>query len=417
MSLKDIKISHSYISYGSNNIATALLNPALKQAKIYKRSVGFFSSGALIVLLEGISNLVRNGGHLLLIASPQLSEVDIQTISKAYDLRHKEIEGRFSIEFMKALEDLEDDHLKILLELISKNYMDIKIAVTKRNGIYHDKLGIITDPEGNSIAFYGSSNESYKAYCENYEKIRVARSWIKGEIESVRDEENEFDNLWNNANPFVDVFEYTECAKRHLIECISNRKTEKKENGQIQLRDYQEEAIQAWINNNYHGFYVMATGTGKTWTAIYSAKELLEKKDAIMVVCAPYKHLIKQWAEDIVKVFPCAKIIMVSSENSEWETQLTQSIIRKKYDKKVQIIVVSTITSFYLKRFITALMKSDDEKLLIVDEAHRFTKRPDVLNRMFHYMLGLSATPFSGKSMAKGTDLMDFFGGRCLIYL
>ena len=412
MSLRDIDIHHSYISYGDNGIASALLNPALKQARIYKRSVGFFSSGVLTVLLDGISALVRNNGQIYLIASPQLSEGDIQTINTAYDLRQKKIEGKFTEEFMTALDNLEEDHLKMLLELVSKGYMDIKIAVTKKNGIYHDKLGIITDMEGNSIAFYGSSNASYKAYCENYEKIRVVRSWISGEQDSVADEISEFNNLWNNANPFVDVFEYTECAKKKIFEYVSQRKSEKERSGPIVLRDYQEDAIQAWINNNYHGFYVMATGTGKTWTAIYSAKELLEKKDVVMVVCAPYKHLIKQWAEDIIKVFPEAKLIMVSSENLSWESQLTQAIIKKKYTRDTQIIVISTISSFYLKRFITTLMKSTDEKLLIVDEAHRFTKRSEMMNRMFHYMLGLSATPFSGKTMTKGKELMDFFGGQ-----
>lgn len=412
MSLKDVDIHHSYISYGDNGIASALLNPALKQARIYKRSVGFFSSGVLTVLLDGISALVRNNGQIYLIASPQLSEGDIQTINIAYDLRQKKIEGKFTEEFMAALDNLEEDHLKMLLELVSKGYMDIKIAVTKKNGIYHDKLGLITDMEGNSIAFYGSSNASYNAYCENYEKIRVVRSWISGEQDSVADEISEFNNLWNNANPFVDVFEYTECAKKKLFEYVSQRKSEKERFGPIVLRDYQEDAIQAWINNNYHGFYVMATGTGKTWTAIYSAKELLEKRDVVMVVCAPYKHLIKQWAEDIIKVFPEAKLIMVSSENLRWESQLTQAIIKKKYTRDTQIIVISTISSFYLKRFITTLMKSTDEKLLIVDEAHRFTKRSEMMNRMFHYMLGLSATPFSGKTMTKGKELMDFFGGQ-----
>ncbi len=412
MSLRDVNIKHSYISYGDEGIATALIVPALKNAKTYKRSVGFFSSGALKVIIEGISSLVRNKGNIFLIASPQLTPEDVSTISVGYDLRQKALESIFTVEFQNALEELDDDHLKILLELVSRGFMDIKIAITKKNGMYHDKLGVITDSEGNSIAFYGSANASYNGYCENYEKVRVSRSWIDGENESVQEEIEEFDNLWNNANPFVDVFDYTDCAKRNLLETTAHRSAGGKKKNQIQLRDYQEKAIKAWVDNNYHGFFVMATGTGKTWTAIYSAKKLMEQKDAIMVVCAPYKHLIKQWAEDLIKVFPEAKIILVSSENPEWETQLNKAIIQKKYDKDKKIIVVSTITSFYLKRFITTLLKSPDEKLLIVDEAHRFTKHAEVLKRYFHYMLGLSATPFSGKSTAKGKELMDFFGGQ-----
>lgn len=415
MTLKDISIKHSYISYGEESIAKALINPALSTAKVYKRSVGFFSSGSLSVLLEGIIALVRNNGKICLIASPKLSEEDIQTIKNGYSIRKKLLEEFFSRDFDTAIEELDDARLKMLLELVSKNYMDIKIAITKGSGIYHDKLGIIEDFAGNAIAFYGSANASYMGYCENYEKVRVSRNWIEGEKECVDDEQKEFENLWNNANPFVDVYEYTECARRNLLKTISHREghnNDKKDKSGIQLRDYQIDAINAWVNNGYHGFYVMATGTGKTWTAIYSAKALMENKQAMLVICAPYKHLVRQWAEDIVKVFPDAKTVMVSSENPTWEQDLTNSIVKQKYHKGTQIIVISTITSFYLKRFITTINKSNQDKLLIVDEAHRFTKHPDVLNRLFRYTLGLSATPFSGKSMQKGKELMDFFGGQ-----
>ena len=198
------------------------------------------------------------------------------------------------------------------------------------------------------------------------------------------------------------------------MQILANRQAESeaKPNDPIVLRDYQEEAIAAWVANGYHGFYVMATGTGKTWTAIYSAKKLLETKAAMIVICAPYKHLIRQWAEDVEKVFPDAKLIMVSSANPTWAQQLTQEIIRKRYNPGNQIIVISTIASFQMERFMKTILKSDDEKLLIVDEAHRFTDRPESLKKVFPYMLGLSATPFSGSSAQRGLELMAFFGGQ-----
>ena len=132
----------------------------------------------------------------------------------------------------------------------------------------------------------------------------------------------------------------------------------------------------------------------------------------MVVICAPYKHLVRQWADDVIKAFPDAKIVMVSSENAKWESQLSDLIIRKKYQKDLQIIVISTIASFKMQRFNKALGYSREQKLLIVDEAHRFTERPDVLHKQFQYMLGLSATPFSGSSAQKGQELMKFFGGQ-----
>ena len=105
----------------------------------------------------------------------------------------------------------------------------------------------------------------------------------------------------------------------------------------------------------------MATGTGKTWTAIYSAKKLLESHAAMIVICAPYKHLVRQWADDVAKAFPQAHLIMVSSENPAWEQQISQEIIRKQYSKDNQIIVISTIASFKMPRFMATINKSKDE--------------------------------------------------------
>lgn len=411
MNYKDINISHSYISRGDNNISDSFLNPILKCTKEYKRSVGFFSSGVFDTIMDGIVALVRNGGKMKLIASPKLSEEDVQAISIGYEQRQKLITEAFTRNFMEEIEELSDLRLQMLCDLIRKEVLDIKIAVTNGEGVYHDKLGILKDFDNNVIAFYGSSNSSYSGYRGNYEKIRVSKSWDLGFEEIVLDEEKEFDELWNNTNEFVKVYEYTKTAQEQLLNVIKKRSNATHKEI-IKLRDYQEQAIAAWVKNNYHGFYVMATGTGKTWTAIYSAKELVKKHPCMIAICAPYKHLVKQWAEDVQSAFPKAKIILVSSENPEWDQQIANEIIRSKYNSDVQIIVISTIASFKMKRFTNAILKYDGDRLLIVDEAHRFTFRPEVLHKIFKYMLGLSATPFSGTSATKGSELMKFFGGK-----
>ena len=414
MSFKDLDIKISYISCGDENIAKSFLVPALKETKLYQRSVGFFSSGVFEPIIDGIVTLARNSGKIQLIASPKLSSGDVAAINEGYRQRDEVLESTFSNDFIDAISGLNDDQLKLLATLISHEVLDIKIAVTKTLGDYHDKLGILEDFDGNILVFYGSSNSSLNGYQDNYEKIRVVKSWDESQRSSIEDEKKEFDSLWNDTNPFVCVYDYKESAKKHIIQVITERE-KAKENGQVEpveLRDYQEDAIAAWVNNNYRGFYVMATGTGKTWTAIYSAKKLIEDNPSMIVICAPYKHLIRQWYDDIEKVFPDAKIIMVSSENPSWETQIKQEIIRGRYKLGHQIILISTIKSFNQERFNDAINKSMEEKLLIVDEAHRFTKRTPEIQQQFKYMLGLSATPYSGSSAKKGLELMKFFGGQ-----
>lgn len=413
MNYKDMDIKRSYISCGEDGIADALIVPALKCTNHYCRSVGYFSSGVFDTIMDGIPTFVRNGGDIKMIASPKLNDEDIEAINLGYEEKERIIGNAFSRGFLEEVENFDDSRLALLAELIARGVLDIKIAVTNTLGDYHDKLGILEDFDGNKVVFYGSANSSKNGYRDNYDKIRVVKSWIDGQKDSVDDEVEEFDSLWDGTNKFVDVYEYKESARKHLLQVMERRSNSHKQgNTGIKLRDYQEEAIKAWVNNDYHGFYVMATGTGKTWTAIYSAKRLLEEHSATIVICAPYKHLVKQWAEDVRKTFPDAVLIMVSSENPSWDQKISQAIINKRYNKNVQIIIISTIVSFNMDRFSNVISKDSSDKLLIVDEAHRFTKRSEELKIDYKYMLGLSATPYSGRNAASGKELMKYFGGQ-----
>lgn len=410
MNFREMNIKHSYISKGDDNIADTFLNPILAYTKEYKRSVGFFSSGVFATVMPGIIRLARNQGSIKLIASPKLSNDDVYAISLGYEQRQKYVIGSFNEDFEREIEELDDEKLCLLCDLIRKNILDIKIAVTEQCGIYHDKLGILQDFDNNKLVFYGSPNSSYGGYRSNYEKIRISKGWEIGSKEIVDEEIQEFDSLWNNTNKFVEVYDYQKIAEKKLIEIIYKRTNKSKQN-EIVLRDYQKQAIQAWISNNYRGFFVMATGTGKTWTAIFSAKELVKKQPALILICAPYKHLVKQWSEDVIIAFPTADIIMVSSENSKWGIQVTNAIVKAKYDNTSQVIIISTIASFKNK-LVNLITRYSGNRLLIVDEAHRFTNHPEALKKIFPYMLGLSATPFSGTSATKGSELMKFFGGQ-----
>ena len=411
MNLQKLTLHKSYVSYGDDTIPESLIKPCLKVAKRYRRSAGFFSSSVINIVLDGIVSLVRNGGKIQLITSQRLSEGDIEAIKIGYSKRHDIIENSFLLTFEEELEKLDDSNLSILAELIASGVMDVKVAVTKGLGIYHDKFGVIEDSQENKVAFFGSSNSTEFGYTQNYEKVRVARSWIDNESSTVEDEVQEFNSLWDGTNSFVDIYDFKDAINKSVLQIIAKRDANKSKKT-IVLRNYQEEAISAWTANGYKGFFVMATGTGKTWTAIYAADALQQHEKTIIVICAPYKHLIQQWYEDIKKVFVDARIIKVSSENPAWEQEIREEIIRSKHYPENQIVIISTIMSFGKDRFESVLSTSTSKRLLIVDEAHRFTTRPDWLLEKYDYLLGLSATPFTGVNTAIGDEFMAWFGGR-----
>ena len=112
MSFKEVDLKISYKSIGEESLSE-IINPILTQTKIYKRSVGFFSSSALNFISEGILDMANKGGKIFLATSPKLSADDVDAIKMGYDRKQKYYE-KFVDEFKTALEELDDQNLKIL---------------------------------------------------------------------------------------------------------------------------------------------------------------------------------------------------------------------------------------------------------------------------------------------------------------
>ena len=409
MNFKDFPISISYRNIGEEAFS-GIINPLLSCSKLYRRSVGFFNSSALKFIDEGILNLARSGGSIELATSPKLSENDIEAIKNGYNARTI-IESRLLVEIENSVNAVDDIYAKRLYQLIKEGIMDIKI-VMKQGGMYHDKLAVLTDCDDNVIAFVGSNNESSGGYNDNYEKIRVYRSWV--ENERVIDEIDEFESIWNKSNGLLTVYDFTEAYKKQVLETLDYHIKSNNNNKVFKLRDYQEDARDAWVANGYKGFFEMATGTGKTLTALYSIMELVTKKPVFTVILAPYKHLVNQWVDEIKEHFNNVDVITVYGEEKNPDEKIYASYLRAKKEYR-PVIAVSTIKSFFLDRYQYLYSKIDFEKLLIVDEAHNFINRlsPE-LDIDFKYKLGLSATPVFGKDVEKTKELLEWFGGRVI---
>lgn len=409
MNFKDIPLDISYKSVGEEAFYD-VLKPLLKCAKTYKRSVGFFSSSALSFIGEGIIELAKNGGHIYLATSPKLNDEDIKAIENGYLLRDV-LEKRFIEEFNYALTEISDENAKTLSMLIKDDILDVKI-VRKDNGMYHDKLALLEDFDGNSVVCVGSNNESGNGYNFNYEKVRIYKSWTDLEGR-VKDETDEFNNIWNSNNQYLEVYDFMDAVANSVIQRVehtgpfeSNKKSDA-----YKMRPYQDEARENWINNGHKGFFVMATGTGKTVTALYSIQDLLKENKIFTVIAVPYKHLVNQWYEDVVKFFPNADVYMVHGDIHDAETKIFASYMKATKEYK-PIIVITTIVSFFLERYEKLYNRVAFDKLLIVDEAHNFiNKISDELSKKYPYKLGLSATPVFGQDAEKTKRLLDWFGG------
>ena len=165
MGLRDIHMKISYRSKGHDNVLETFIIPAFKESKIYKRSVGFFSSSVFELTAEGVREFVDNGGEMQLICSPELSEEDLEAINLGYKLKEAVTQELFFEDLEEVLEKMTDENLIFLADIIKRDILNIKIVdVSDEFGIYHDKVGIFIDADGERVLFVGSPNESKNAY-------------------------------------------------------------------------------------------------------------------------------------------------------------------------------------------------------------------------------------------------------------
>lgn len=408
MNFRDIALDISYKSVGEESFSQ-ILNPLLSCTKNYKRSVGYFSSSALDFIGDGILELARRGGKIMLATSPQLSADDIFAIQSGYKAREI-VERCFLSEVQSALNDISDANAKMLYMLVKEGIVDIKI-VTRQNGIYHDKLALLEDFDGNIIACVGSNNETGSGYNYNYEKIRVYKSWNDYEGR-IADESKEFESIWSNDNSDLVVYDFMSAFENEVLCRYEKKGIYKNDTSKYKMRPYQIEAKDKWNENEHRGFFVMATGTGKTITSLYSIKEFVLNNKIFTVIAVPYKHLVSQWAEDVKEFFPDAAIHVVHGEIKNAETQIYASYLQALKNYR-PIIVITTIKSFLLERYVNLYDKIDFDRLLIVDEAHNFANQiSDDLSIKYPYKLGLSATPVFGTDEEKTNRLLSWFGGQ-----
>lgn len=451
--LNDHNVKTEYRSL-IDNVVQDFYVPLLHDAVSYKRAVGFFSSTSLIEISKGIAEMARHGGKIQIVASPYLSEEDIDAIKKGYADRDEIIETAL-------LNQLSDEHtdyysmerLNLLANLIANGILDIRIAYTEgKNGIgmYHEKMGLIEDANGNKVAFSGSMNESATAMSINYETIDVFRSWIsETEKERVTLKENAFYSIWNDCEPNIHVMEFPKISQALIdkykrtepnFDIDNDQFNQKKRISKndcsdmtlenpvgariprsISLHDYQKDAITTWVGENYRGIFDMATGTGKTFTglgAIAKLSEDLNDELAVIIVC-PYQHLVEQWVEDIVNFNIDPIIGYSSSAQKDWKKRLAKAVRDQKLrrDKRFFCFICTnaTFTNAYVQEQITKIRSS---VLLVVDEAHNFGARSlsRFLDDRFTYRLALSATLERHRDEEGTAALYNFFGKKCIEY-
>ena len=437
----ELNLKSSYET-GQDDLVEEFYVPVLRCAKSYDRIAGFFTSSSLAIAAKGMAGFINNHGIMRLIACPKLDEKDIEILELVNTDPEFFLNEKYQNMFADLEDSLQEQHISALGWMIANGYLEIKLAVVKeygkfctgdeidQSGIFHQKVGILTDFEGNKISFSGSINETASGWLYNVEEFKVFSSWNEERKYLLKDEQK-FQQFWTNQRNNVQTYNLPESVRKKLIEksksfykeykMLDNYKkySEKKKelDNCLGLFFYQKDAIKKWIGNNYRLLFQMATGTGKTRTALGCMAELLLcKSKLIVIVACPQSNLSLQWKSEIENIpfhFELSEVI--DGTNKKWRSTLQEVVLRIATGFYDTAVIFTTHITGAKKDFTNIIDQSspDINYLFIGDEAHGLgspTCKSALLER-YNYRIGLSATP-SRWFDESGTKILDEYFGR-----
>ena len=390
MSLRDIQYQEDYRS-GYDNILRDFFRPSLCEAQLYWRAVGYFSSSALEAFGAPLGDFIRNGGHIRLVTSVELSEADLRAIENGA-VQEEVCAQRIDQIIENDFADGVSDGVARLARLLEMGRLEIRIAVPRTgSGIYHEKIGLFIDGD-DFVAFAGSSNESRTAFEKNRECLDVYPSWSspsRAERKRIH-----FEALWDRTDEGVAVYSFPEATQKKLLRICGEWEAAQKQRPEQHTNKWrhQDEAVETFLAAE-RGVLKMATGTGKTRTALKIFEALFARQHIdTVIVSADGNDLLDQWYRALldtrktigrdVHIFKHYGGVM---ERQDFALDPGNAILLASREPAAP-----------------ALRRLSDEQagrtLLVHDEVHRLgspanRERLDGLSANVRFRLGLSATP------------------------
>lgn len=426
----------NYYENTNQTIGKQLIATCLKECVSYRRGSAFFSSSSFLTYAEALYHVIKDNVKIEILCSPVINDLTLMNVMEknlSEDEKLKTIQQYQENILSKSLKYKEDPTNKkylaaeMLAYLIAKEQLIIKIAIKKSKNwpdpwptdedidkhshLYHVKRGYFVFEDDKRVVFDGSFNETQGSLQDHGEHASVFKSWrdsIEGAWAATRIKL--IDRDWEGGNDQLHIRDLS----KDLIEKIKKSAKSRKEIDNIPIRKitekdivkdkdeykyrHQKEAIDRFLNKK-NGILEMATGTGKTRTALKIINELSDRNliDQFIVTCYGtdlldqwYKVLLNNSDSVSVKVYEKFQTIYLRKEQRRSFTQNPKG--------------AGFLTS--LDDVHNALDNLSEEQLkrtlIIYDEVHNLGTENRLVrlkdnNKKIIYRLGLSATPDKGK--------------------
>jgi len=431
MITNEIKNLKDRYQNGRDNIGRDFVLPCLKEAKLYRRGTGFFSSSVLKSYVEILDKVINGELKIEILCSPVVQDKTlIDSLKKNTSEKDREETIRRlsdQIVLVAAGFAMSPEKVgyrsKLLSYLIATGKLEIKFAIPKdfdlllqegveeeqERNLYHVKVGYFQFSEDEYVAFDGSFNESESGLMRHVDRTQVYKSWLPEDQRRVLGIREDIDNDWEGHNTYIKVYPVSKEAidkiislspstrptrqnkpKHHHIDKTRPSKPEILE----RLWDHQKKAVEVFLEKK-NGILQMATGTGKTTTSLEIARQLyLSGEVASFIIITYGTDLLTQWEEAVNEWIMSDRglfgISVLKSFDSTQEIRAFISFPKNKF-------LILGRRSNLIEMALSANNVKEARPLIIYDEVHGFGSESnlklDGIHKEFTYKLGLSATP------------------------
>ena len=351
-----------------------------------------------------MADFVQNDGRMDLVTSVHLSQKDLDAIENGLKAREDLIEERLKEIIDKDFTVPLPRGVTILARLLEARRLNIKIATTDRNKLFHIKMGVFIDENADYVSFMGSQNESQHSAKDAFEGVDVYTSW-GNDSSRAKKKRAFFERLWRNEQSGAKVFSLPDSISKIIVkkykktlELQQETPIEPEEDdddypssatpssntpppppppGPDERYAFQDRAVEWFVDPDGadgKGLYWMATGTGKTVTAFKTINRLFKDGKIDHVVINTKERLLHQWRKEMSKTLPGTGEPCAPWKNREyWQISSKKDMAIFRQNSLGREGHLLLITYSFLPRFVQECINSGfdlSRTLLVVDEVH-----------------------------------------------
>lgn len=440
-----------------NDDVLPVLSAGIGAAERLDCMMGFFSSSSFAEIAPGLAAfLSRSSEPMRLLISPYLTPADREAMHSGL-LDDGELASRLFASSSPDVEALSRHTLECLAWLIRRGRLLVRVAYM-RDGLFHPKVWLLS-VGAQRAAFHGSSNMTGAGLARNKEQIALARAWMdETQAATERRLRDAFNTLWDGDDETCLVIRLPQAVEQRLLRDYgrgpqpteddvrelwakasgSHQPTARSEGtapasvtaadsrrkfeipSWLEFRSgsyaHQGSAVDAWIDAGGRGILAMATGSGKTLTALTACRELHRKTGPMLIViAAPYVPLVMQWCDE-AELFGLSPRNLSSGQGpADRRRQLNAARRNLQLGLSSAEAVVVSHDILTDPSFLATVSEISASRVLIGDEVHNLGS-PSFLSappELFEYRLGLSATPVRQYDSEGTAKLIAFFGPIC----